>query len=37
MPKSKNTKPPTQKNQESKPKNANSINNIVYTKGTIKK
>ena len=37
MPKSKNTKPPTQINQEIKPKNANSINKIVYTKGTIKK
>ena len=37
MPKPKNSKPANQKNQEGKSKNPNTVNNIIYTKGTIKK
>ena len=36
MPKPKNTKQPN-KNFQNKSKNQNSINNIIYTKGTVKK
>ncbi len=38
MPKPKNPKPAnTKNNQENKSKNPNAVNNIIYTKGTIKK
>ena len=37
MPKPKNTKQPNSKNFQNKSKNQNSINNIIYTKGTVKK
>jgi len=37
IPKQKNSKQPTSKNAENKTKNQNTINNIIYTKGTIKK
>ena len=37
MPKAKNLNQPTQKNTEGKNKNQTTINNIIYTKGTIKK
>ena len=37
IPKPKNPKPANIKNPEIKPKNPNAINNIIYTKGTIKK
>ena len=37
MPKPKNTKQPNSKNYQNKSKNQNSINNIIYTKGTVKK
>jgi len=37
MPKPKNSKQANSKNPENKPKNPNTINNIIYTKGTIKK
>jgi CTD small phosphatase-like protein 2 len=37
MPKAKNSNQPTQKNPEGKNKNQATINNIIYTKGTIKK
>ena len=37
MPKPKNTKQHNSKNFQNKSKNQNSINNIIYTKGTVKK
>jgi Dullard-like phosphatase family protein len=37
VPKQKNSKQPNSKNPENKSKNQNSLNNIIYTKGTIKK
>ena len=37
MPKAKNSNQPNQKNPEGKNKNQTTINNIIYTKGTIKK
>jgi len=37
MPKPKNPKQPNSKNYQNKSKNQNSINNIIYTKGTVKK
>ncbi len=37
LPKQKNAKQPNSKNPENKQKNQNSINNLIYTKGTIKK
>ena len=37
MPKPKNSKKANPKNPENKSKNPNMINNIIYTKGTIKK
>ena len=37
MPKPKNNKQKNSKNQEKITKNQNTINNIIYTKGTIKK
>ena len=37
IPKQKNIKQGSSKNPENKSKNQNSINNIIYTKGTIKK
>jgi len=37
MPKPKNSKQSNPKNPENKSKNPNTINNIIYTKGTIKK
>ena len=37
IPKSKNAKPNNQKNIDKNQKNVNTINSIIYTKGTIKK
>ena len=37
MPKQKNSKQPNSKNAENKAKLQNNVNNIIYTKGTIKK